>query len=298
MDKPIKNKLVAEKKASAGPVIVCANWYQFAPGERLVQSCVESRMLLWCTQGSGRIRVNSVDEPLTSGMWRLLPWQRHIIYEAELGNPFMLGGIHFIPEHDYSHRVTFAVAHKKSDPLSMQHFRRDWKCSVIDKLFSSTFEKTNRLQLLVQYIVERFQTAPHDETIMRNLAELLVKELAESAITPRINLPPIPGNLRRIQEFVHAHIGNRVKVENLAQIINQSIPTVHRLFREYLNSTPKQWITEIRIVKAKRLLQETDLSVTAIGEQIGMPDLFHFSRVFKSQVGLSPRGYRKSRRLL
>lgn len=282
----------------SGPVVVLANWFQFGPGERLLNTCVESRMLLWCVKGSGRVRVNGLEQRLEPGAWRLMPWRHCVAYQADQHDPFMVGGVHFLAEHDFSDALTFGVAHHKHDPLWGRPSARDVPLSVLDGMSSGTFEQTDRLQLLATYIIECFLNSKPEERTMRASAELLIAELGSRGKSEKGVSRQIPGDLRRILEYIRSHSTDRLQVRDLASIARRSIPTVYRLFRDYLDSTPGQWIAGLRITRAKELLQTTSLPLASIGEKIGFPDPFHLSRVFKSHTGVSPRQYRKSRQLL
>lgn len=66
-----------------------------------------------------------------------------------------------------------------------------------------------------------------------------------------------------------------------------------RLFRERYGVTPGQYISDIRISKAKQLLTDANLSVTAIAEASGFSTVYHFCRAFKSITGQTPTEYQK-----
>ncbi|MBR2633955.1 MAG: helix-turn-helix transcriptional regulator [Clostridia bacterium] len=72
---------------------------------------------------------------------------------------------------------------------------------------------------------------------------------------------------------------------------------LRRIFREEYGTTPKQYILGIRIQKAKQMLSNTGLSVTAVSEACGFSSLFHFSRAFKEKTGLTPTEYLKENQL-
>ena len=52
-------------------------------------------------------------------------------------------------------------------------------------------------------------------------------------------------------------------------------------------------IVQMRMERAARLLQQTDLTITQISERLGFDEVFYFSNVFKKQMKLSPMSYRK-----
>src|ERR1700720_2637532 len=80
-------------------VVLLANWFQFAAAERALNTRVLSRMLLWCQEGRGRVRVNGVWYAMQPDDFLFLPWQHEVLYLADGHEPFRVGGIHIIPDH-------------------------------------------------------------------------------------------------------------------------------------------------------------------------------------------------------
>ena len=69
-----------------------------------------------------------------------------------------------------------------------------------------------------------------------------------------------------------------------------------RMFHQAFHVTPHQYLTEKRVSSARKLLTNTDLSVTDICTEIGFVSLGSFSSLFSRTVGASPLEYRKERR--
>ena len=81
--------------------------------------------------------------------------------------------------------------------------------------------------------------------------------------------------------------------QTLADVCNISEVYLRKLFIKHLNTTPKQYICDIRLSKAKQLLSEGILKTNAICEQCGFSSLSNFSRFFKEKTGLTPTEYLK-----
>lgn len=85
--------------------------------------------------------------------------------------------------------------------------------------------------------------------------------------------------------------------EILAKQCNISEVYFRRLFTQQYGITPKQYIIDIRIQKAKHLLSDGILKVSAISEQCGFSNQYHFCRIFKDKTGLTPTEYTKENKV-
>jgi len=297
MDKTIN--LSSKRPRRGVPVVVLANWYQFAPAEQAQRPRVESRMLLWCRSGRGRLRINRQDMEFLPGDWMLLPWRHHLVYEADAANPFLVGGIHIIPSHDPLLPVSFQVAHRSSHPIANHPGRRDRRWSALGEIVRGVFiDRDDPLQLLSQYIVERFQRSGPKRPAMTDLARLLVHELIQS-----VQRRPAGGSsqsvmLRTMQDYAEAHLESRLSIEELAATAGCSEASVYRAFRREAHSSPARWIVRLRAQRAALLLGTTTLPVHEIGRRVGIDDPFYFSRLFKRQMGVSPRAFRNRKLML
>ena len=73
---------------------------------------------------------------------------------------------------------------------------------------------------------------------------------------------------------------------------------LRKLFSVHYNITPKQYVLDIRIRKAKQMLCDTPFTIVAISEACGFASVYHFCRVFKQRTGLTPTQYAVNNRVL
>jgi AraC-like DNA-binding protein len=78
----------------------------------------------------------------------------------------------------------------------------------------------------------------------------------------------------------------------LAHLASLSESRLHEVFREAMGSSPMAHVRRVRMRQAQRLLANPALRIGEIGERVGYPDAFHFSKTFKAETGLNPRRYR------
>lgn len=65
-----------------------------------------------------------------------------------------------------------------------------------------------------------------------------------------------------------------------------------QLFRQVHGTTPGLFLAQLRVAEAQRLLYSTELAISTIGERVGWPNPYHFSRIFRAKTGMSPRAWR------
>jgi AraC-like DNA-binding protein len=93
-------------------------------------------------------------------------------------------------------------------------------------------------------------------------------------------------------QFIAKNIQNSALSNTcIAKQIGISEVYLRKLFLSYYHITPKQYVLDIRIRKAKQLLCDTPFSVTAIAEECGFSSVYHFCRVFKEKTGFTPTEY-------
>ncbi len=103
--------------------------------------------------------------------------------------------------------------------------------------------------------------------------------------------------LRRALEELEQHYADPTLTnEALAAHCHLSEVYFRRLFKEAYHTTPKQYILELRLRKARQLLAEGRLSVGEIAEQCGFSSVYHFSRAFRQAVGCTPTAYAENAR--
>lgn len=93
--------------------------------------------------------------------------------------------------------------------------------------------------------------------------------------------------------MINSNISNPPDIKSLAKAVNMSPEHFSRKFKSAFSISPKRYILQKRIALAKQRLLLDDESIDNIAEKCGFCDIFHFSRTFKQETGISPSLFRK-----
>jgi len=115
-----------------------------------------------------------------------------------------------------------------------------------------------------------------------------------------ISLPSIcgaldPRRLRRIADFIDAHLSEDLSVETLANEACLSPFHFARAFKAATGTAPHRYLTDRRIEHAKALIAEGRLPLVEIADVCGFSSQAHLTRWFKRIVGTTPGAYRTKR---
>lgn len=108
---------------------------------------------------------------------------------------------------------------------------------------------------------------------------------------PRTRQAP---TLEPVLAWLMAHLDRTITVEQLAARTHMAPRTFARRFRAETGTTPHDWLTNQRILLARRLLEETDLSVEAVAVRAGFGDAATLRHHFGRRLGATPQAYRST----
>ena len=98
--------------------------------------------------------------------------------------------------------------------------------------------------------------------------------------------------------YFHEHFNESIDIDSYIKGFENDLcaSLFYRQFKEYTGQTPLQYILEIRLTNAKKMLETTDYSISEISASVGYENALYFSRLFHKHLGVSPKEYRKSSR--
>jgi two-component system response regulator YesN len=101
------------------------------------------------------------------------------------------------------------------------------------------------------------------------------------------------GLVLEIREYLNRNYAQDMTLQHIAERFFISRENVSRKFKQITGENLSDYLTNLRVDKAKTLLQNTNLRLSQISELVGYEDEKYFSRVFKKSTGVTPREYRK-----
>lgn len=97
----------------------------------------------------------------------------------------------------------------------------------------------------------------------------------------------------KVKDYVLKHYCDEVNLNLVADHIHVSAPYLSKLFKEKFDQNFSEYLTSIRIEKAKELLHDDDLTIDQISTQCGFHNVKYFHKVFKKSTGHTPGVYKK-----
>lgn len=93
--------------------------------------------------------------------------------------------------------------------------------------------------------------------------------------------------------YIREHYNRTITVEELADLAHLSVSALERRFKKHLAKTPNQFINEVRLENARKLIVETQLAISQIAYQCGYSEPSYFSKQFQRLFGEVPSNLRK-----
>lgn len=131
----------------------------------------------------------------------------------------------------------------------------------------------------------------------QDLANTVADQLVYSTIrtdqdTQRLSIPTRIGvrhpKLSQVIQMMEGNIEDPLSPADLADQVDMSTRQLERLFRRYLNRSPKRYYMELRLGKARNLLMQTDMSVINVALACGFASPSHFSKCYRSHYNTTP----------
>jgi transcriptional regulator GlxA family with amidase domain len=159
---------------------------------------------------------------------------------------------------------------------------------VIDGNRLTTAGGTASIDLMLKIIAD-----DHGEELANSVADQLIySSIRTDQDTQRLSIPTRIGvrhpKLSRVIQIMEQKVEEPISPATLARDVGLSTRQLERLFRRYLDRSPKRYYMELRLQKARNLLMQTDMSVINVALACGFASPSHFSKCYRAHYGTTP----------
>ncbi|MBM2576613.1 GlxA family transcriptional regulator [Jannaschia sp. Os4] len=159
---------------------------------------------------------------------------------------------------------------------------------TIDGRTMSTAGGTSSIDLMLKLIAD-----DHGEDLAGAVADQLIySSIRTDQDTQRLSIPTRIGvrhpRLSQVIKEMETNIEEPVSPSVLAAEVGMSTRQLERLFRRYLNRSPKRYYMDLRLGKARNLLMQTDMSIINVALACGFTSPSHFSKCYRAHYGTTP----------
>ena len=250
----------------------CRNGYAFGPFVRT------SFLLHIVKSGRGKLSRDDMTWPVREGQAFLIRPGEVTVYQADEVDPwyYMWIGFHGLLAEEMAGRAGFS---EDNPVITCRNISR--VTGVMDQLLECReMTYVNELmQMGYLYHVMGLLTAGSDRSVIPKNDTLEAPNTEKVYVREAMNLLSDPQN-------------PQIKVTDVARTIGISRGYLSSLFKRELMISPQEFQIRFRLEKALYFLRNTDLSVSAIAEELGYMDVLSFSKSFHKHLGMSPSAYR------
>ena len=149
----------------------------------------------------------------------------------------------------------------------------------------------NNIVLILKLLHEECNSQP-STPILNSLFLFLFQKISKEQHVEFLE-DKIPVSLINVQNYIEQNFTNQIFLQNLANIAKCSVPHFCFLYKKHFGISAVNYVTKLKIEKAKYLLGNINYNVGEIASSLGYKDIYQFSRLFKIYTGFSPLNYRR-----
>lgn len=164
---------------------------------------------------------------------------------------------------------------------------------------NESYSNSHDINMLIRLFLEELRYKQQGyEFILDNLSMLITISLIRQI---KHNLPSKPHNMHRTNivninkaiDFMNENYVTDISCSELAKLVNMDKFGFIRSFKRQTNKTPYEYLLDLKIEKAKKMLRSREYSITEISMMCGFSSHSHFTSTFKKKTGISPSEFRE-----
>ena len=159
---------------------------------------------------------------------------------------------------------------------------------IVDGNRMTTAGGTSSIDLMLKLVAN-----DHGEDLANAVADQMIySSIRTDQDTQRLSVPTRIGvrhpKLSQVIQMMETNVEEPISPSLLAKEVGMSTRQLERLFRRYLNRSPKRYYMELRLQKARNLLMQTDMSVINVALACGFTSPSHFSKCYRARYDTTP----------
>ncbi|MVT09465.1 AraC family transcriptional regulator [Chitinophaga sp. ysch24] len=229
-------------------------------------------ILIYCIEGEGWYRLYDKTFMVKADQYFILPKLQGHEYGAADKEPWSIYWVHFTGE-QAEHLYRFLTPRKQAGP--------------------QTVARSPMRQMIFDDILHHLEFMNNTESIV--YANCNLYAFITSFKQVQLKTADKKGNsIQTVIALMKDNLDKNLTLEEFAAAVNISASHLSALFREKTKYSPISLFTSLKIQKASQLLQESDYNIKTVASKLGYDDQYHFSRVFKKIMGVSPRKFKET----
>jgi len=166
---------------------------------------------------------------------------------------------------------------------------RNGLCFPINAIMKVYFLLDNLPESKGFYAVTQFLTLLYELSFFTDEA----RELSSSSFA-KVNLQANSRRVLKVQQYIDEHFQDEIHLNQLASIVGMTPTAFSRFFKQRTGKKLSDYVIDIRLGHASRLLVDTTMSVAEICYDCGFNNLSNFNRIFKRKKNCSPSEFRET----
>lgn len=230
-------------------------------------------ILIYCTHGEGWFSIHHKTFRVKANHFFILPENASHKYGSDLKNPWTIYWLHF------------------TGKLSKDYFYYLMgKRSLAPKMVIPSDERKQLFDEIVRYasMINNIDAVIYANNCLYNYLASFKNSIYAKTGSDRQQT----STLDRCIELMKENLDKNLNLYELSNIMGISISHLSAMFKEKMHDSPYNYYVFLKVQRACYFLWNTEMNIKTIALELGYEDPYHFSRVFKNMMGLSPKAFR------
>lgn len=233
----------------------------------------EFNLIHFVLKGCGKLVIDNDTYPVKEKQAFLIPANKIAFYQADTMDPWEYCWVGFMGIKSEYYLQTIASLSEKEYVIDLEDI--DYFYHTINAMLRISGTNLSSSLFIQGY-----------------LHHILAKLVSDSE-NRNINNPPHLSYTLQAMNYIDKNYSNNLQINDIARFLGLHPNYLSTIFKQETGVTPKEYLIQLRIKKARELLEQTNYPINVISNSVGYSDQLTFSRAFKTVTGKSPKIYRR-----